>query len=151
MQLSSEFARLNCETILVLEDEPLIASDLVISLEDAGAKAVVICNIADALWTAKQPAISAALLDLRIGDKLCLEVCELLADRGVPFVIYSGDCSAFNSDKWPNAQCISKPASWGEISAALAKACNRDAVENRTPSALSGGSEQPNAMMSPET
>ncbi len=77
-------------SILVLEDEPLIALEIVEALRDAGASVFVSHTIKDALPLADHPDLSAAVLDLSLGDGGGTAVCERLSARAVPFVVYSG-------------------------------------------------------------
>jgi DNA-binding response OmpR family regulator len=48
--------------VLVVEDEPLIAIDIVLGLTEAGALVVSARTLADALNKAQQPELSAAVL-----------------------------------------------------------------------------------------
>jgi len=72
-------------SILVLEDEPLVALDVVENLQNAGADVVVAHTLADALKLAKVTEFSAALLDFRLGSDDCAEICFLLRERGISF------------------------------------------------------------------
>ena len=76
--------------ILVVEDEPLVALDVIRGLEAGGARVISARTHADALIKAEDPDLSAAVLDhgLREGDSS--EVCEKLKARNIPFVLYSG-------------------------------------------------------------
>ena len=76
--------------ILVLEDEPLIALDIMQSLRGAGASVLGAGCIRDALPLACHPDLSAAILDFGLSDGDAGEVCALLDARDVPFVLYSG-------------------------------------------------------------
>jgi DNA-binding response OmpR family regulator len=75
-------------SILVVEDEPLIALDLKSTLEAAGAT-VSCCNVHDAVRLASRTAFSAAVLDARPGSSEHRPIARQLRQQGVPFLFYS--------------------------------------------------------------
>ena len=77
-------------SILVVEDEPLIALDVAQGLEAAGARVLVARRLADALKMADDPALTAAVLDHGLNEGDTSAVCEKLKERNIPFVLYSG-------------------------------------------------------------
>ena len=77
-------------SILVVEDEPLIAMDVVQGLEAAGAAVSVARTLKDALDKVEAPELSAAVLDHRLRDGDSSQICERLDAKNIPFVIYSG-------------------------------------------------------------
>jgi len=81
-------ADLNGATILIVEDEPLIALDLKATLEAAGAS-VTCCRAGDALRTVGAQAFSAAVLDARPGSSEHRPIARQLRDSRVPFLFYS--------------------------------------------------------------
>ena len=76
--------------ILVVEDEPIIAMDVVQALHAAGALVSQARTLSDALSKVECPTLSAAVLDHRLNDGDASEVCDRLDQRNIPFVIYSG-------------------------------------------------------------
>jgi DNA-binding response OmpR family regulator len=76
--------------ILVVEDEPLVALDVLRGLEAAGARVISARTLVDALTKAGDPDLSAAVLDHGLIEGDTSEVCEKLKERGIPFVLYSG-------------------------------------------------------------
>lgn len=76
--------------VLVVEDEPIIALDIVHGLTEAGARVVSARTLADALNKAQEPELSAAVLDHKLSSDDTSEVCTLLEGRNIPFVLYSG-------------------------------------------------------------
>jgi CheY-like chemotaxis protein len=76
--------------VLVVEDEPLIAMDVVQGLEAAGAVVSLARSLRDALEKVEAPGLSAAVLDHRLSDGDTSRICERLNARNIPFVIYSG-------------------------------------------------------------
>ena len=96
-------------SILVVEDEPVIALQLETQLNAAGARVYSAKRLRDALYMAEHPALSAAVLDYRLGGDNSSAVCRRLVDLGVPFVFYTGfrDAAAFSH--WPEAPIVPKP------------------------------------------
>lgn len=77
-------------TILIIEDEPLIAIDVQDAFQDAGATAIVARTLSAALVEVEQPDLSAAIVDHALSDGDSSELCERLTARNIPFVTYSG-------------------------------------------------------------
>jgi CheY-like chemotaxis protein len=78
-------------SILVVEDEPLIAMMLEDFLETLGHRIHASCdNLADALDACRGGGFDIAILDVNLKGELVWPVAEALRDRGVPFVIASG-------------------------------------------------------------
>jgi DNA-binding response OmpR family regulator len=77
-------------SILVVEDEPLIAMDVAQGLETAGASVSVARTLSDALNKVEAPGLSAAVLDHRLKDGDTSQICDRLDARNIPFVVYSG-------------------------------------------------------------
>jgi DNA-binding response OmpR family regulator len=77
-------------SILLVEDEPLVALDVTQMLERAGARVICARTLADALEKADEPTLAAAVLDHGLRDTDTSDVCEKLKQRGIPFVLYSG-------------------------------------------------------------
>jgi CheY-like chemotaxis protein len=96
-------------SILVVEDEPVIALQLQSQFNAAGARVYSAGRLKDALYMAEHPALSAAVLDYRLGADDSAAVCRRLADLGIPFMFYTGfgDAEAFRH--WPKAPVVSKP------------------------------------------
>ena len=79
---------LHGRSILIVEDEPLIALDIAQAFEDAGAEIVVTSTLHHALVLVEHDGLSAAVLDHALHDSSPL--CQRLHERKLPFVIYSG-------------------------------------------------------------
>jgi DNA-binding response OmpR family regulator len=98
-------------SILIVEDEPLIALDVEIALRCAGAKVLSTAHLREGMYFAEHPGLSAAVLDLRLGlvDD-CTPICRRLSKLRVPFLFYSGYRGSDLYELWPNAPVLSKPA-----------------------------------------
>jgi DNA-binding NtrC family response regulator len=81
---------LNGRSILIVEDEPLVALDIETALKDAGASVTIAQSARQALGAVEADGLSAAVLDHRLGDGDSDELRKRLKARGVPFLVYSG-------------------------------------------------------------
>ena len=95
--------------VLVVEDEPLVALDVVQSLESAGARVITARTLAAALKCAEDPDLSAAVLDHGLRDTDTSAVCTKLKERNIPFVLYSGYSQIEGDCK--DGELVQKPAS----------------------------------------
>lgn len=82
-------------TILVVEDEPLIALDIATILEDAGAGVIgPFGTLASAVAVIEQydhsAPLSGAVLDVNLGKDTSVPIARLLHARGIPFVFHTG-------------------------------------------------------------
>ena len=78
-------------SILLVEDEPLLAMDVESSLAAAGYRVVgPAATAAEALRLIREENPDLAVLDLNLGKEMSYSVPDLLADRRIPFVILSG-------------------------------------------------------------
>jgi CheY-like chemotaxis protein len=113
------------KTILIVENEPLIAMDVESMLNALGAARVhhaLTCRDALDWIDGNHPDI--AILNLHLRDGPSTIVAERLADRTIPFVIYSGDthASSDQGDLIAQAVWITKPCTQDELVDALSRA-----------------------------
>ena len=111
-------------TVLVAEDEPLIALDMSGYLEDAGAKVIVATNLKDSLAKADEPGIKVAIVDHRFGPDTSAAVCAKLDERGIPFIVYTGFREL--PDPCKHGVIVRKPAQSQTILESLAKLLRRN-------------------------
>lgn len=78
------------QTILVIEDETLIAIDLICALADADFQVVSAPTISAALQSIDNGPPDGAVLDAKLHGRWSEPVAKLLARLKVPYVIYSG-------------------------------------------------------------
>jgi len=77
--------------ILVVEDEFLIALDIVAALENAGVAVVgPASTVGDALAVIEREPLRGALLDAHLGGESAGRIADRLAARGLPFAFVSG-------------------------------------------------------------
>ena len=77
-------------SILIVEDEPLIAFDIVTAFEKAGAIALTARSLAEAVRLADHDDLAAAVLDFGLADGDADAVCARLDERHIPFILHSG-------------------------------------------------------------
>ena len=97
-------------SILIVEDEPLIALELRAAFSAAGASLTLASDAREALRIINVPGLSAALVDINLGRGDCSAVCERLSRQGVPFVFYTAEARPEILLKWPNAPILTKLA-----------------------------------------
>ena len=77
--------------ILICEDEPYIALDLTLSVEDAGGEVIgPAASVREAMALLDQGPIAGAILDVHLVDRDVTPLAEVLIGRGVPVVIQTG-------------------------------------------------------------
>ena len=115
--------RLQGARIFIVEDEILIALELQSVFEQAGAELVgPVHTLANAMKHATRDAISAAVLDIRLGSDSVRPVARVLAERGIPFVFYSGQQVAETIRvEWPDAPILQKPLGERELVDAVSR------------------------------
>jgi CheY-like chemotaxis protein len=107
--------------ILVAEDEIMIALDISSMLSDAGAEvARPATTIRSAAAIAETEPLSAATLDVRLGRATTGRIARILAERHVPFLLYTGEALAEDMrSQWPDAVVVIKPAKQPQLVAAV--------------------------------
>lgn len=119
---SASRARLAGSRVLVVEDEFIIALDIQASLEEAGATVVgPALTLQQALEFAEKEKFSAAMLDLRLGRDSASPVAQILTERHIPFLFYTGQPPGDPIRRaWPESVTLSKPATGDAIVQAVA-------------------------------
>ena len=82
--------RLDGLTFLVVEDEPLIAMDISMALEDEGAKVTTTNTLKHAVLLAEHDGLAGAIVDHSLGDGDSTALRTLLKERDIPFLVYAG-------------------------------------------------------------
>ena len=78
-------------SILLIEDEPLLAMDVEMVLTEAGFRVIgPATTTAQAMRLIRDQQPELTLLDLNLGNEMVFPVADLLAETGRPFVILSG-------------------------------------------------------------
>ena len=108
--------------ILVVEDEPIIALEIEHVLTDLGAAVVGPAHtLAQAQALVDTDDLSAAILDIRLGETEAWTVAEALHARSVPLLFHTGNSEADRlKATFTDCVVIAKPASIEALTAALA-------------------------------
>jgi DNA-binding response OmpR family regulator len=105
--------------ILVVEDEPLVALEVIGALRTAGAKVLSAGYLEAGLFITEHQELSAAVIDLRLNDGSSIGICRRLLQRRIPFVIYTGYPRMMLDENWSHVQAIQKPARPEQLVAAV--------------------------------
>jgi DNA-binding response OmpR family regulator len=114
---------LHGRSLLVVEDEPLIAFDIEQELSEAGANVSVTSVLDEAAILLENDGLSAAILDHGIGNSNSSLLYERLNEQGLPFIIYSA-YDVLEKDR-QGGVLVSKPALPGALVAAVEKLLRR--------------------------
>lgn len=98
-------------TILVLEDEALIALEISLALGAAGAQALCAKTVAAALTLIDRHPLSAAIVDFRLDTDGADPAIKALEDRNVPYMFYTG----YRTEVTMRAPLVGKPGSMDKI------------------------------------
>ena len=114
-------------TILLVEDEPMIAMDIEQAFGASGASMTTTTTLGHALLLI-DAGLSAAIVDHAWGDGDCSALCTRLTERGVPFIVYSGN--RHRKGPCSGAPHIDKPAAAGVLVAAVVNLVRRAEMAN---------------------
>jgi DNA-binding response OmpR family regulator len=118
-------------SILIVEDEPLVALDIHATLSAAGASIISATTSSEAVDLIGYAEVSAAVVDLQLGANDAAEVCEALARRHIPFVFYTGHPQRNTvMERWPHIAVLRKPAAAQELIEILASALRTNDAES---------------------
>ena len=109
--------------VLLVEDEALIARALSDDLETAGYRvAGPFQRSRDTLAWLEQQTPDIAIIDIHLRDGSSDELASVLRDRGVPFVVFSGDRrDGHVADAFREARWLSKPVGARQLLDTLAE------------------------------
>ncbi|MFK3690816.1 response regulator [Agrobacterium tumefaciens] len=103
---------LNGKRLLIVEDEYLVASDLSIILEGAGARVFgPVSDLERALEIAStmQIGFDAAILDINLNGEMAYPVATLLRESNFPFIFLTGYGYDAMPEQFRDAPCMLKP------------------------------------------
>lgn len=82
---------LNNALVLIAEDEPFIALDLALAIEDAGGTVVgPAASVEEALALIADRTVAAAILDVNLGAQDISPVAEILLSLKIPVILQTG-------------------------------------------------------------
>jgi CheY-like chemotaxis protein len=108
-------------SILIVEDEPLIAMMLEDFVDTLGHRVAGTCDsVSDALGLAEQGGFDVAILDVRLrGGEMSWPVADVLADRGVAFVLATGGHVEPPPSRHADVPHLAKPFTMDGVKAVL--------------------------------
>lgn len=115
------------KSILIVEDEPLIAMMLEDFLESLGHKVVATCDgVAAALEHVEAGGFDVAIIDVQLKDgEKVWPVADRLAEKGKPFVVATGGHIEPPPAQHAGAPILAKPYTIDAIEPALERACGK--------------------------
>ncbi|KQN19415.1 histidine kinase [Sphingomonas sp. Leaf33] len=119
------------DTVLLVEDELLIALDLQATIEDAGFAVEGPCMTVTEAQEAIDRcggALAVALLDVRLADGTVFPAADRLYAEGIPIIFHSGHADTSDlRQRYPTATICPKPSAPASLAAALQNCAARDA------------------------
>lgn len=107
--------------ILVVEDEMMVAMVLETMLDDAACRIVgPFGRLAQALTSAQQDDVDAALLDVNLHGEQVFPVADALAMRKIPFIFVTGYGAGGLPPRFKDRPALTKPYRAAAVLAALA-------------------------------
>ncbi|WOE74466.1 response regulator [Alterisphingorhabdus coralli] len=108
------------KNFLIAEDESMIAMMLEDIIETLGHDvAAVVDSCSAAMQVLEQGHVNAAILDLNLSDGESWPLVQQLQQRGIPFLVASGDNAATPPDGVKPVQKLAKPFSLTSLEEAL--------------------------------
>jgi CheY-like chemotaxis protein len=99
-----------CRSVLVVEDEPLVAMLLVDFLEELGyAVAAQASSIEDGLARLEDTSFDVAILDVNLRGQPVWPIADALQEQGRPFVLATGYDGNQTKGRYPQAAILAKP------------------------------------------
>ena len=110
-------------SILVVEDEPMIAIDTACMIVRAGATVVgPAYSLDEAFETIANARIDGALLDINLRNQKLFSLADTLAERDVRILFMTGEIWPVIPERFAGCARVGKPASEAKIVAALRQA-----------------------------
>lgn len=107
--------------ILVVEDEPLVALDILTELEASGHRPVgPAASVSSALQAIREEVLDFVLLDGNLNGEAVDDVADLLQQRGIPFAFVTGADRSHLPERHQARRLVGKPFVVAELHAAIA-------------------------------
>lgn len=97
------------KTILVVDDEMLIALDIQSQLQELGHTVLIAPALNEALAVVERETIDIAIVDWHLRDEVSEPLTELLRQHHIPFVLCSGSALEELAALFPAAPILTKP------------------------------------------
>ena len=107
-------------SLLVVEDEPLIAMLLVDLLDELGCTvAAQASSVAEGLERANDTPFDAAILDVNLRGQPVWPLADALQEKGIRFVLATGYDGRQTQRRYPSAAVLAKPYALESLRQAL--------------------------------
>lgn len=97
------------KTILVVDDEALIAMDIQSQLEDLGHKVLTASDLAEAIAIVRRVSVDLAVVDWHLRNEVSAPLIDLLKERQIRFVVCSGSALEELVALFPASPILTKP------------------------------------------
>ena len=109
---------------MIVEDEALVAMLVEDALLDAGAEVIgPVATVTEALALLDSAVPDAAVLDLNLAGETSTPVADVLAQRGIPFVVATGYGAEGLPPGHAKVPVLAKPYDPDELTTTLARIC----------------------------
>jgi CheY-like chemotaxis protein len=110
-------------SVLIVEDEPLIAMMLEDFLDSLGHTVAGSCeSVQEALGRVEEGGFDVAIIDVHLKGEHVWPVADRLNEKGIPFIVATGGHIAPPPPEHENAPVLNKPYTIDSIEPALDKA-----------------------------
>jgi|SRR3954447_7130140 CheY-like chemotaxis protein len=111
--------------VLVVEDSPVVGPFTADLLSELGCDVLGPApNMAAARELVEAGGYDAALMDVHIRGERVFPLCDLLEEKGIPFVLTSGYADWQIPAKWDDRPRLQKPYTLDQVGHALGRALN---------------------------
>lgn len=110
MTIDNPAKQISTKSVLVVEDDVLLAMDLAEQLQSSGFEVLGPCtSTQDALKILERENCDAAVLDINLGSETSEVVAHTLKSNGIPFVVASGYSLSQYPKVFSSVPALSKP------------------------------------------
>jgi CheY-like chemotaxis protein len=131
--VSPDECALEALRILYLEDESLVAMNIVTVLEAAGAVVDDCTSMGEAFTALDQENYDLALLDVNIREKMSFPVAEAALAKGLPLVFVTGYGREVLPPEWRGHTVCEKPCTQADLCAAIHEAMDKRGIDPSSP------------------
>ncbi len=97
------------KTILVIEDDPIVAMIVEDVLIDMGFGVLISSTLENALLDIEAANFDAAIVDMHLRGESAQAAIDLLLEQKLPFMVLSGTGQQAFSQQYPNVPTMAKP------------------------------------------
>jgi CheY-like chemotaxis protein len=120
-------SELKDHSILVVEDEPIFATETACAIVAAGGSVVgPAYSLAEAFAMTEGAELDGALLDLNLRNEKVFSLADKLADRGVPIVFVTGEIWPVIPERHAGCRVVGKPITDTKVVAAIGSAIEEE-------------------------